>query len=545
MLKRFSSSILSAASVVGILALWLAFAPLQAGGLASYIVVIGSSMEPKFHIGDLVIVHKEPSYQTGDAVVYRNRELSSFVFHRIISQNDSHYVLQGDNNSWVDTYQPTQNEVLGKLWLYIPRGGVTIQKLRSPIGMALIAAVLGAVFAGSFVKHQTKGGKNMNKKSIHEWFISIQQKVKGMFSKKQSPNMQQMPVFDLAGNMEVLFFSMGLVFLFSLIFAIVSFSRPASRIIKDETHYQHLGIFTYHASAPQGVYDQNAIKSGDPIFPGLTCLMDVNFQYTLIVQQAENITGTYQLTALIREQVSGWERKISLQEATPFTGTTFGTTATLDLCKLESLVKSMEEETDFHPGTYLLLISPTIQLNGEIQGKALEGTFDPNLTFIYDRIHFYLFRDQDAENPLSFKETGILSRDRSGRNMVSFLGKEFSVPALRWLSVIGLLLSVAGLAGIALQLQTLSRNNQGEFIRIQYNSMMVDVQNMDALTSSTYVDVTSVDALAKLAERFNTAILHMKGDDTHSYYVHGAGIVYRFETIHNKVLTSIPAGEEQ
>ena len=117
-------------------AVWLALAPTQVGGLASYIIVIGKSMEPKFHIGDLVIVHRQPVYQVGDAIVYRNLELKNYVFHRIISQQMGHYTLKGDNNSWVDDYKPSHEEVVGKLWLYIPRGGRAIQKIRSPFVMA-------------------------------------------------------------------------------------------------------------------------------------------------------------------------------------------------------------------------------------------------------------------------------------------------------------------------------------------------------------------------------------------------------------------------
>ena len=97
------------------IAVWLAFAPTQVGGMASYIIIIGKSMEPKFHIGDLVIVHKQPNYQVEEAIVYQNLDLENFVFHRIISQQLGYYTLKGDNNSWVDTYKPSYEEVIGKL----------------------------------------------------------------------------------------------------------------------------------------------------------------------------------------------------------------------------------------------------------------------------------------------------------------------------------------------------------------------------------------------------------------------------------------------
>ena len=96
--RRYSPNFLAAFWIVTMVAIWLAFAPTQAGGAAAYIIVIGNSMEPNFHIGDLIIVHAEPTYQIGDAVTYRNLELNNFVFHRIISQELGRYSLQGDNS---------------------------------------------------------------------------------------------------------------------------------------------------------------------------------------------------------------------------------------------------------------------------------------------------------------------------------------------------------------------------------------------------------------------------------------------------------------
>ena len=39
-------------------AIWIAFAPAQLGGQVSYVLVNGTSMEPGFHTGDLVLVRQ-------------------------------------------------------------------------------------------------------------------------------------------------------------------------------------------------------------------------------------------------------------------------------------------------------------------------------------------------------------------------------------------------------------------------------------------------------------------------------------------------------
>src|SRR5215210_3154885 len=108
---------------VSLIVIWVAFAPARLGGKVAYVIVNGISMEPHYHFGDLTIMREATSYQVGDVVTYRDAEMQAYVIHRIISIDQDHYVLQGDNNSWIDAYQPTNKEIIGKLWIYVPKLG--------------------------------------------------------------------------------------------------------------------------------------------------------------------------------------------------------------------------------------------------------------------------------------------------------------------------------------------------------------------------------------------------------------------------------------
>lgn len=522
--KAISSAMSSAILVV----LWILFAPTQVGGLASYVIVVGSSMETNFHVGDLVIVHKETFYQVGDAVVYRNDDLQGFVFHRIIAEEDGRFSLQGDNNPWVDRYQPLKEEILGKLWLYIPRGGLVFQKMRNPFIMALVAAVLGVFLSSGLLGHKTKGNTHMKKKSVREWFESIKQKTRNWLANINGPESNVPSNVRPGGILEGSFFVLALISLLSLFIGIISFSRPASRIVSNEIQYQQLGIFSYLAPAPQAIYDSNAIKSGDPVFPSLTCVIDVNLQYTLIAPGSKNLSGTYQLTAIVREKLSGWQREFPLQDQTPFTGNTFGTTTKLDLCKVASLTQSMEQETSFHPGTYTLSINPNIKVNGELSGYALDTTFESGLIFLYDRVHFYLPQENEDGTLLSITETETIKSDRSEANTVVFLGNQIPVPGLRWFAITGLITSLAGFVFLGLRLQKLSQTDQPRFFRVKYDSLIVDIHSIDSLVFADSINVASMDALAKLAERFNAVVLHVERDNSHEYYVQAGGVTYTF-----------------
>src|SRR5689334_9978269 len=99
-----SSVITTFLSLFFVCILLVAFSPTKWGGAVTYVIVDGNSMEPVFHLGDLVLIRTEPAYEIGDAVVYQNEEMHRFVFHRIIATELDHFVMKGDHNSWLDSY---------------------------------------------------------------------------------------------------------------------------------------------------------------------------------------------------------------------------------------------------------------------------------------------------------------------------------------------------------------------------------------------------------------------------------------------------------
>lgn len=81
------------------------------------IAVASNSMKPKYARGDAVIYDKV-NYQDlkiGDILAF-NKE-GTIITHRIIKiwkrGNDYYYTTKGDNNSGVDLFNPTNDNVLG------------------------------------------------------------------------------------------------------------------------------------------------------------------------------------------------------------------------------------------------------------------------------------------------------------------------------------------------------------------------------------------------------------------------------------------------
>ena len=97
------------------------FWPTGLGGGTVYVTTHGISMEPRFHTGDLAILRAADHYSVGEVVAYRSTTLKTTVMHRIVAGTAPRFVFKGDNNSWLDPDHPSHNQLLGALWLRIPR----------------------------------------------------------------------------------------------------------------------------------------------------------------------------------------------------------------------------------------------------------------------------------------------------------------------------------------------------------------------------------------------------------------------------------------
>ena len=110
------------ACALALLAWWLWLAPAQVGGPATYVRVSGTSMEPMLHTGDVVIARGERPYAVGDLVVI---QLSTgLVIHRLVDGDaKSGWTTRGDHNTWDDPWVLRDDQVLGRAWATVPRGG--------------------------------------------------------------------------------------------------------------------------------------------------------------------------------------------------------------------------------------------------------------------------------------------------------------------------------------------------------------------------------------------------------------------------------------
>ena len=99
----------------------------------SWAVVVSGSMEPEISVHDLVVVHRQDQYYPGDIITYRSG--SSVVTHRIVEHSAEGFVTRGDSNNTNDLYPVAESDVVGEVVFVIPRLGLFIEYLRTPMGM--------------------------------------------------------------------------------------------------------------------------------------------------------------------------------------------------------------------------------------------------------------------------------------------------------------------------------------------------------------------------------------------------------------------------
>ena len=523
---------------------WFILAPLQLGGRVSYIILSGNSMEPGFHLGDLVLARAASEYQIGDIVAYRHPDIG-VVFHRIIARNGEFFTLKGDHNTWEDSFSPEKQDILGKYWFFLPKAGNWISSLRAPFPMVLLSLGIGIAFV--WIITESDRSTNLRRKRLirqgkrgwvrlasrdtgekkssnggwarlasHDKDIRFRSKMEQTLEKKSGiysrPDWLLIP---------------GSIFVGALVLGFFAFTRPRTIYVPDDTKYQHLGFFGYSASVPTGVYDSQIVQPGEPVFSQISCEVNFNFIYILAAPSDQQLAGRYQMNAVLSD-TNGWKRTFPLMAETEFSGSSFWTSGGLDLCQVQGLISHVQEQTGVEHHVYALDVSPDISIQGALAGKFFKDDFSPHLRFQLDPLQMQLSREDGDSNPLEPIKEGTLAGSRPAANRLQIFGFEIEVLAARWISILSFGLAIGAGLVIGLPIWREWRQDEASRIRILYGTNLVEV-NVDLQKNDrSAVEVSSIDDLVKIAEKYGAMILHKAAGFTHTYMVQDGEIVYRY-----------------
>jgi signal peptidase I len=411
-------------------AVWLLFAPAQVGGQASYAIIDGNSMEPLVHGGDLAVLRTTGEYAVGDVVAYRD-PIIGLVMHRIVRRDGEHFVLQGDNNSWLDGYHPTSSEIAGELWFFVPRLGKLLGLFSQPGRVAVLSVLLGGIILMTTI---------VPKKTPPERGVPV--------PRYAEPRAQTASVSGEALDWLFLF---GLIAVLSAVLGVMSFGQPLWQPAEVEIPYQHTGRFEYQAPARGNVYDTETAHTGDPVFFQTSDQLFVQFDYDLAAEAEHAISGTYRLVAVLGER-NGWSRTIELIPPTPFEDQ-FRAEAVLDLALVQNVIAGYKSQTGVERRDYTLTLIPEVTVDGTLAGEELSDTFTPGLEFAVDEAQIWLLpvgdSDPDPARPIGSK---FITTEGMEAAALKILGFSIPVSTGRTASLAGFGVGMMGLLMVARRL---------------------------------------------------------------------------------------------
>jgi signal peptidase I len=519
--KTIGSRLATAVLLLLAIASWLVLAPTSLGGSASYVTTHGISMQPRLHGGDLAVLRAAGEYRVGDIVAYRSRTLRTVVMHRIIARDGARYVFKGDNNDFVDPDRPTRAQLLGRLWVRVPRAGRALGWLQQPVVAAAITGTLTALllFAGPGTRRRRRDRR-------------------GGRADRPTPGASPMPTSHphVIAARKILAVSAAAAAVF-LLLAVGAMRRPDTATTHTKVPYTETVRFAYHGVASSGagpVYPHRHVWTGDPIFVRLVHRLRVSVAYRLATDAPARMRGTLAVDARLTSP-SGWTRTVALAPAARFEGKRASARVMLDLDALRAITQRVETLTGAPGGDYTIDVIPRVRVDGTLAEQPLRGVYAPSLSFRLGALQLGV--GDGSTPPPAGDETFAPSRAASVTTPTSVpatldvRGYDLPVTTARWIALGGLVLAAA--AALLAYLVGRRRDAQPRAaIQDCYGHLLVPISNVAHDPSRPPIDVTSIAALVALAERSERLVLHHHRADVDTYLVDDEGTIYRFQARH-------------
>jgi signal peptidase I len=496
---RAVRTLAGAAGLLGLLFAWLYLAPAQVGGATSYAVIVGSSMEPNLHRGDLVLVRPQDRYGPGDVVLYDDPDLRSKVMHRIARVDGDRYVLKGDNNEFFDSAQPTDDRIVGALWATVPGAGRVTTWLRQPLHAALLVGIASLVALG--------GG------AVAGGLVSRRRRRPRPRPEQQRPSGGPR---HLPGVLAFACVAAGLL-------TIVAFTRPTSRLVTAEEPFAHEARLGYSATVAQSpVYPDGSVTTGEPVFLRLVPRLRVDVRYRLASEEPADVHGTIGLTARLSDG-RGWSHVLQVAPEREFTALPAHIGGVVDLGRVQRLTEQVQELTGSGGGAYTITLAARVSAVGDVDGRPLLSSFSPEAEF--DLADLRLQPKTEAGSAFLQREPvlGTVVAEES----IRLGGARLSVSDARWLGSIAL--GYALLASLAALFLFGRRSPADEPARIaaRYGRILVEIA-AHAVDPARVLDLPDMQTLARIAAHHGRLILHTVEAGAHVYLVEEGETVFRY-----------------
>jgi signal peptidase I len=490
------------ATVALVLAAVWAFWPMPLGGGTTYVTTHGISMEPRFHTGDLAVLHSARSYSVGDVVAYRSVSLKTVVMHRIVELDGDRFVIQGDNNAWLDEDHSSQDKVLGKLWLRVPQGGKVLAAVGSPVGVGVLGGVALALVGVVRPPRSRHAARRARRRPA-----------------RLAPSFPA-PIRAYARQVAM---TSGVVTVAAAVGACVLLAMPSTHVSTRSVHVIQQGQFSYTGTAEPGTtYPDGRVSTGATVWTKLAKNLTVSFTNTVTGPDLAALQGAMRLDVTIAA-ADGWSTYLGSSPVVALTNGSGTAVTQVDTPRAAALLAKHYAEIGAAGGAATLTVTPVAVTTGSAGGKKFEaGSPDP-LVFSFDATSLRL--NGKAAVALAPSTTTEVSVGELLPRAFTVLGLTIPLGLARFVVAVLFALSLVVFAVAAWIGRTARGDAADEFV-VKHAARILPVAAFDP--GPTVIDVSDAEALHRVAERFDTLVLHHAGEDADVFAVRDVDATYRF-----------------
>ncbi len=233
-----------------------------------------------------------------------------------------------------------------------------------------------------------------------------------------------------------------------LALGVFSFARPLRKATTVSVPYTQAVSFGYQAKAPAGpVYPDGVVHTGDPIFLQLVHRVRVRIDYHFATSAPHRVAGT-EAVLLQLTGPGGWGRTTRVAPPQRFTGDHFSTQVTLDVPYLQSLIARIQTLTGVSTGGgFTIALATQVQISGTVAGQPIKTSFGPTLSLQLNPLQLTpgagSTSSGTAQSGLSPNKRETVATAATAPNPFTVLGQPVAVATLRWVALLGFLLSAA------------------------------------------------------------------------------------------------------
>jgi hypothetical protein len=283
------------------------------------------------------------------------------------------------------------------------------------------------------------------------------------------------------------------------------------------------GRFAYSGEAVAGTtYPSGVIETGDTVWTRLARQLTVTFTNAVIGTRLTDVEGTLRLDVVVTA-ADGWSAVVGSGSAVALENGTATASVGLDPDGAADLLRRHYDEIGVEGGTATLSVRPVAETTGATQGEPFEAGSPGGLDFTLSPGSLTLAGDPGTVLATSIS-TPVEVEEVVPRT-VPVLGTSVSLGAARVVAGGLLLAALAVLGGAAWVGRPGQRSPADQFL-VRHADRIVPVATFTP--GPTVIDVSDAESLHRVAERFDTIVLHHAGADEDVFAVRDVDATYRF-----------------